>query len=324
VPRIAVDVYEHSGKAAVGPALGASLGAIALAAVAAFPYQAMQDAGFLQLLHFLLPPIFGLGCGFLVALVVRVGKFRSRGLSLAVLLATVLAGDVASFDWAYRADTLRFAAANLEIPSFSEWVRFRVGAGWIQSSASDRVEAEAAKRRPPPPPEPGPSRTPNEPVRVVRGVEVPIAWTVEALAMVGVALLVLRFRRSGPFCEDCLEWSVPLSLRPVSSASTQTLRVALRDGDLRPLLDPPRSDRAGVSARRTLHRCPRCDAAWLDVGYSVEGGGASAALSVGHWLVRGVVLTPSQRSYLEDREDDVDRRRDERGPPSGGLKRPRP
>ncbi len=311
-----IEQYRRSGRLG-GPAFPVALGGTAVAAgLLAFPYQAAQDASRLQALHFALPVLFGLACGLLASVALRVAKVRHAVAAWGLVLVATAFGDAASFAWGYRAAAIRAFEAGEAHPTFAQWVEWRRKTGWLELRPEDRAIVEALRARGAPETPAGVPASPGWSPKTVGGAAVLAAWFFELVAMCAGAVVVARLRRPGPFCEDCREWAVPLPLRRTSGASTQSLRVAIRAGDVGPLLAPPRSDRAGVSARRVLHRCPRCEAGWLDVGYVAEGGGGGGAFGIGRWLARGVVLTAAQRAGLEDREDDVERRRSERPAPT--------
>ena len=117
-----IEEYRRSGRLG-GPAYPAALAGTAIAAAfLAFPYQAAQDASRLRVLHFALPVLFGLACGLLATVALRVAKVRHAVAAWAVVLVATALGHAASFWWGYRAASVRAHEAGEEHPTFAQWI----------------------------------------------------------------------------------------------------------------------------------------------------------------------------------------------------------
>ncbi|HEY2745293.1 MAG TPA: hypothetical protein VGL86_11740, partial [Polyangia bacterium] len=191
--------------------------------------------------------LFGAGLGAAGAFAVRRGHCRNRVVALVLAVPLALTAVGASYYWAYESTIAKVAEHNpgasvadirAEV-TFARWVEARKAAGWTMSSHSSSSSSLRAS-------------TPD-----ISGAGVFVIWAIEALAILGIAALVVDAEAKKPYCERCNRWCAP---KPITLGGLTRLDVehAVQLGDLMPLVDiQVRSD--GDAARSIVLTGTVCD-----------------------------------------------------------------
>ncbi len=237
--------------------------------------------------------LFGAGLGVAGAFAVRRGHCRNRIVAVALTVPLALAAVGASYYWAYQSTVARVAEHNpnanmadirAEV-TFSRWVDARKEAGWTMSSSHSSSSSVRAT-------------TPD-----ISGTGVLVIWAIEALAILGIAVLVVDAEAKKPYCERCSGWCAPKPLT-LGGLTRDDFEHAVQLGDLMPLVDiQVRAD--GDPARSlvlTGNVCESCnDTAFLSVDESTVTRRKKQSQTKTVHLLRHAILTNEQRAAFMHR-----------------------
>jgi hypothetical protein len=222
-------------------AVGGLLGAILFAGL----YEFLLDLIPFVYVSFMLTLGFGFGLAFMASMIIKSAHCRNR--AIAAVLALVIGGTglAASFGWGYRR---ALSAAVEQYPdttvlqlaqevSVMEWMNVRMENGWTIRNSD------------------------------LTGGFVVFVWIVEALVVLGMALMVGASEAGEPYCERCQLWteSQNAGIPGLSKADVQPL---LDRGDLAAVLSLPEPTGGDAAVRIKLVRnhCPQCaETAYLTV-----------------------------------------------------------
>jgi hypothetical protein len=260
-------------------------------ALAAWLYQSLMTWIPYIYVNLVLCAGFGAGLGAAGAFAVRRGHCRNRILALALALPLALVAVGASYYWGYRSTLATIAEKNAGASiddiagdfTFARWLDARRRVGWTMSSSHST-----------------PSRR-NSPD--ISGAGVLVVWAVEALVLVGLAVLVVDTEAQKPYCEGCGRWCTP---KPLALAGLSRVDVAqaVQMGDLMPLVDiAVRAD--GDPARSlvlTGNVCESCsDTAFLSVDEKTTTQRKKQTSTKTVHLLKHAVLTAPQRAAFVHR-----------------------
>jgi hypothetical protein len=287
--------YEASGRFGV-QVLPAVLVCLAVGVGLAWVYQWLIDLIPFIYVNVLLTVGFGLVLAFLIVTALRKGKNRSRALTFAVAVAVPLVAVAASFWWAYQ-----FALPDLyeslveegkrqkaEVVSreefdglftFDDWRQLRVETGWTVGRVTSSSNGPA-----------------------LSGFLVYVMWLIEAGILVGICLFGALFQSQEPYCERCDVWQTAETLGPWMEVDGTTLRRAIREERLDPLLAPvPAPNGSPEHGAFVLSDCPRCGKnPFLDVAViRLEQNKDGKVETKTEVLAKGIELTCAQRDALK-------------------------
>ncbi|HXU72532.1 MAG TPA: hypothetical protein VN947_24585 [Polyangia bacterium] len=281
--------YRSSGKLG-SLTIAYFLAAIVAAAGVAWLYQMLMTWIPYIYVNLVLCGLFGAGLGVAGAFAVRRGHCRNRLVALALAVPLALGGVAASFYWAYQSTLSKIADANgatvadvrAEVP-FSRWVEGRKQAGWTMSSSHSSSSSR------------------NSPD--ISGAGVLVIWAIEALAILGIAVLIVDTEASKPYCESCGRWCTakPLSLGGLGQPDVEQ---AVQLGDLMPLVDiQVRGDGDGSrSLLMTGHICEGCsDTGFLSVDEKIVTRKKKQSQTKTVHLIRYALLSSPQRAAFVHR-----------------------
>jgi len=137
----------------------------------------------------------------------------------------------------------------------------------------------------------------------IAGVGVLIVWAIEALALVGLAALIVDTEASKPYCERCGAWCTPKPLN-LPGLGRADVEQAIALGDLMPLVDIAlRSD--GDPARAlvlTGNVCESCsDTAFLTVEEKTTTHRKKHTSTKSVTIIKHAILTGQQRAAFVQR-----------------------
>ena len=237
--------------------------------------------------------LFGAGIGVAGAFAVRRGNCRNRVVALALTLPLAAGGIAASYYWAYQSTLSKLAehdpgASVADIRNevtFSRWVDARKEAGWTMSSSHSSSSSKSSPD--------------------ISGAGVFVLWGLEALTILGIALVIVDTEVEKPYCETCERWctSKPLSLGGLTRVDVEHA-VAL--GDLMPLVDiQVRSDGDGAhSLLLTGHICDGCsDTGYLSVDEKTVTRAKKQTKTTTAHLIKYALLTREQRAAFVHRHN---------------------
>jgi hypothetical protein len=281
--------YRASGR--VGP-LTIALFAAALpaAAAVAWLYEMLMTWIPYIYVNLVLCGLFGAGLGVAGAFAVRRGHCRNRLVALVLAVPLALTGVAASYYWAYQATLAKIVENHPETSladiraevTFARWVDARKEAGWTLTSSHSSSS----------------SRTPD-----IGGDAVFVIWAIEALTILGIAVLVVDAEAKNPYCERCGRWCTPKPL-PLGGLTSVDVEHAIQLGDLMPLIDiQVRGD--GDPARSivlTGNSCDGCaDTAFLSVDEKTVTQRKKQSSTKTVHLIRHATLTAEQRAAFLQR-----------------------
>lgn len=271
--------YRHSGSITVNGVmlgLGTVLAGGALLAVA-YAYL-LQFVPYVKL-RFLLPLAFGAGLGFFPAVVMRQKKVRSLTHGMVVVGVGALACLYVS--WCYWIYLLMQASEPQVGWGHLAGLLLQPQVTWdvVKLLAVDGVWG-------------------IDKGGAVSGWALWLVWILEALAVVGIALMAARHRLwREPFCEGCDEWCTPESPDVWAGAKDKAeLRQRLESKDFQTLSQKAQSpDETTACYRLDLHTCMKCQQTHTlsAVSVKVQNGGTSENIVVDKLLV-----TPAEAEML--------------------------
>jgi hypothetical protein len=235
--------------------------------------------------------LFGAGLGAAGAFAVRRGHCRNRLFAFVLTLPLAAAGLGASYYWAYESTLAKIAENNpgtsvadvrAEV-TFSRWVDARKDAGWTMSSSHST-----------------PSRR-NSPD--ISGAGVLVLWGLEALTILGLAVLIVDTEVEKPYCENCGRWCTPKPLT-LGGLTRTDVEHAVALGDLMPLVDiQVRSDGDGDrSILLTGNICDGCgDTGFLSCDEKTVTRKKKQSQTKTAHLIKHAVLTREQRAAFVQR-----------------------
>lgn len=244
--------YRRSGRFQPAALLHA-LGAMLLCAAAGCLYQFLHGLSPFILLNLVL-------IGGLAAVVemqakrvlVR-GHVRNQGVAMLLAVGIALSALLASYAWEFFQDT-RAALADrpglawadvLQGSVVARWLEFRAETGWT-------LRRHGSETR-------------------INGWIAYALWAIEALILLGIAVLQTPPLMAIPYCEDCLRWTATdrVNLPGLGSNAAEPL---LRSGDLDGVLALRSPEAPDSSFWLSLmgHTCPGCQKTWLTVSEGHE------------------------------------------------------
>ena len=224
---------------------------------------------------------FAAALGLLVSQVVHWARCRNR--AVAVLLGIVVATTAlaASYGWDYRSTIGRVAAAHPELTTaqiraeydFASHLGARQEAGWKVKSST------------------------------FRGTGVLLVWAVEALATLGLVVIMAWGSVGTPFCERCGRWTTKRELT-IAGRSRDDLEPLLARGDLDATVDlqPPVEAAPWPALRLSGSLCPGCrECGFLSVSERNQVMEKGKSKEQVHELLAHAILSPEQRARFEAR-----------------------
>ena len=232
------DSYSHSGKTGAGALPAGLIGGVAGGIVLAWVYQLFIDWIPLVYFSFFATLIFGLALGYLMGSALHWGHCRNNALATALTVVVSLVAIAASYGCAYYRVASDLASKK-SVPTsevvqrlpLGKYLEIRVESGWKLGRGGGLP---------------------------ISGVFVYVVWALEALMILGGAVVTARSVIEKPYCEDCLKWSEEETLGRKSSVSPEVVSRAAAQGSIDELIAAP-SDPAGTSALvYKLHACNDC------------------------------------------------------------------